>query len=114
MRIGPTLHSLLMSIAGGTACEIGYAFPAPTGIVDYELRNPGDGTPSATVITKPAHTRTEESASTARCHSQAGSFSCRLGRALKSARRLRKDTIRGIHRRWRAWAQRRNGHRTTG
>ena len=30
--------------------EIGYAFPAPTGIVDYELRRPGDGTPSATVI----------------------------------------------------------------
>ncbi len=30
--------------------EIGYAFPAPTGIVDYELRHPGDGTPSATVI----------------------------------------------------------------
>src|SRR5580693_3344209 len=30
--------------------EIGYAFPAPTGIVDYNLRHPGDGTPSATVI----------------------------------------------------------------
>jgi iron complex outermembrane recepter protein len=30
--------------------EIGYAFPAPTGIVDYELRNPGNGTPSATVV----------------------------------------------------------------
>ena len=30
--------------------EIGYAFPAPTGIVDYNLRNPGDGTPSATII----------------------------------------------------------------
>ncbi len=30
--------------------EIGYAFPAPTGIVDYELRRPGDGTPSATII----------------------------------------------------------------
>lgn len=30
--------------------EIGYAFPAPTGIVDYELRRPGDGTPTATVI----------------------------------------------------------------
>jgi iron complex outermembrane receptor protein len=30
--------------------EIGYAFPAPTGIVDYALRRPGDGTPSATVI----------------------------------------------------------------
>lgn len=30
--------------------EIGYAFPAPTGIVDYQLRQPGDGTPSATVI----------------------------------------------------------------
>lgn len=30
--------------------EIGYAFPAPTGIVDYELRNPGDGTASATII----------------------------------------------------------------
>lgn len=30
--------------------EIGYAFPAPTGIVDYQLRRPGDGTPSATVI----------------------------------------------------------------
>jgi iron complex outermembrane receptor protein len=30
--------------------EIGYAFPAPTGIVDYELRRPGDGTPHATVI----------------------------------------------------------------
>src|SRR5271156_136078 len=23
--------------------EIGYAFPAPTGIVDYDLRNPGNG-----------------------------------------------------------------------
>src|SRR5215469_7205575 len=31
--------------------EIGYAFPAPTGIVDYELRRPGGDTPSATVIT---------------------------------------------------------------
>lgn len=30
--------------------EIGYAFPAPTGIVDFQLRRPGDGTPSATVI----------------------------------------------------------------
>src|ERR1700677_4173299 len=30
--------------------EIGYAFPAPTGIVDYELRHPGNGTPSATVV----------------------------------------------------------------
>jgi iron complex outermembrane receptor protein len=30
--------------------EIGYAFPAPTGIVDYDLRNPGDGTPSASVV----------------------------------------------------------------
>ncbi|HEY7889742.1 MAG TPA: hypothetical protein VIC29_16085 [Steroidobacteraceae bacterium] len=30
--------------------EIGYAFPAPTGIVDYELRRPGNGTPSATII----------------------------------------------------------------
>ncbi|HEV2443147.1 MAG TPA: hypothetical protein VGT07_11545 [Steroidobacteraceae bacterium] len=30
--------------------EIGYAFPAPTGIVDYELRRPGDGTPGATII----------------------------------------------------------------
>jgi iron complex outermembrane recepter protein len=30
--------------------EIGYAFPAPTGIVDYGLRSPGDGTPSATII----------------------------------------------------------------
>jgi iron complex outermembrane receptor protein len=30
--------------------EIGYAFPAPTGIVDYGLRHAGDGTPTATVI----------------------------------------------------------------
>lgn len=30
--------------------EIGYAFPAPTGIVDYDLRHPGDATPHATVI----------------------------------------------------------------
>jgi iron complex outermembrane recepter protein len=30
--------------------EIGYAFPAPTGIVDYDLRQPGNGTPSATVV----------------------------------------------------------------
>lgn len=30
--------------------EIGYAFPAPTGIVDYDLRHPGDGTPRATII----------------------------------------------------------------
>jgi len=30
--------------------EIGYAFPAPTGIVDYELRYTGNGTPSATVV----------------------------------------------------------------
>jgi iron complex outermembrane receptor protein len=30
--------------------ETGYAFPAPTGIVDYDLRRPGDGTPSATVV----------------------------------------------------------------
>jgi iron complex outermembrane receptor protein len=31
--------------------EIGYAFPAPTGIVDYELRHPGNGTPNATIVT---------------------------------------------------------------
>ncbi len=31
--------------------EIGYAFPAPTGIVDYNLRNPGGDAPSATIIT---------------------------------------------------------------
>jgi iron complex outermembrane recepter protein len=30
--------------------EIGYAFPAPTGIVDYDLRHPGNDTPSATVV----------------------------------------------------------------
>jgi iron complex outermembrane receptor protein len=30
--------------------EVGYAFPAPTGIVDYDLRRPGDGTPSATIV----------------------------------------------------------------
>jgi iron complex outermembrane recepter protein len=30
--------------------EIGYAFPAPTGIVDYDLRRPGDGAPSATMV----------------------------------------------------------------
>jgi iron complex outermembrane receptor protein len=30
--------------------EIGYAFPAPTGIVDYDLRHPGTGTPSATIV----------------------------------------------------------------
>src|SRR5215472_12217587 len=29
---------------------IGYAFPAPTGIVDYQLRRAGDGTPGATII----------------------------------------------------------------
>jgi iron complex outermembrane recepter protein len=29
---------------------IGYAFPAPTGIVDYDLRHPGDGTPSTSVV----------------------------------------------------------------
>ena len=30
--------------------EIGYAFPAPTGIVDFDLRHPGGNTPSATII----------------------------------------------------------------
>src|SRR5579863_7707493 len=30
--------------------EIGYAFPAPTGIVDYDLRRLGNGTPSATIV----------------------------------------------------------------
>jgi iron complex outermembrane receptor protein len=30
--------------------EIGYAFPAPTGIVDYDLRHAGDGTGSATIV----------------------------------------------------------------
>ena len=30
--------------------EIGYAFPAPTGIVDYALRRPGDGAANATII----------------------------------------------------------------
>jgi iron complex outermembrane recepter protein len=30
--------------------EVGYAFPAPTGIVDYDLRHVGDGTPSASVV----------------------------------------------------------------
>lgn len=30
--------------------EIGYAFPAPTGIVDYQLRHPGEATPHATII----------------------------------------------------------------
>jgi iron complex outermembrane receptor protein len=30
--------------------EIGYAFPAPTGIVDFDLRHAGDGTPSASVV----------------------------------------------------------------
>jgi iron complex outermembrane receptor protein len=30
--------------------EIGYAFPAPTGIVDYDLRHPGNSTPSATIV----------------------------------------------------------------
>src|SRR5438477_1544573 len=30
--------------------EVGYPFPAPTGIVDYDLRRPGNGTPSGTVV----------------------------------------------------------------
>jgi len=30
--------------------EIGYAFPAPTGIVDYDLRHPGNGSPTATIV----------------------------------------------------------------
>jgi iron complex outermembrane recepter protein len=30
--------------------EIGYAFPAPTGIVDYDLRHSGNGTPTATIV----------------------------------------------------------------
>src|ERR1700677_282450 len=30
--------------------EVGYAFPAPTGIVDYDLRHAGNGTPSATIV----------------------------------------------------------------
>jgi iron complex outermembrane receptor protein len=30
--------------------EVGYAFPAPTGIVDYDLRHAGDGTPSGTLL----------------------------------------------------------------
>lgn len=30
--------------------EIGYVFPAPTGIVDYDLRHPGNGSPSATIV----------------------------------------------------------------
>ncbi|MGP0082616.1 MAG: hypothetical protein ACLP0B_03160 [Steroidobacteraceae bacterium] len=30
--------------------EIGYAFPAPTGIVDYDLRHPGNGKPSASIV----------------------------------------------------------------
>jgi iron complex outermembrane receptor protein len=30
--------------------EIGYAFPAPTGIVDYDLRHTGNGTPTATIV----------------------------------------------------------------
>src|ERR1700692_162471 len=30
--------------------EIGYAFPAPTGIVDYDLRHPGNGRPTATIV----------------------------------------------------------------
>jgi iron complex outermembrane receptor protein len=30
--------------------EIGYAFPAPTGIVDYDLRSPGSGIPAATIM----------------------------------------------------------------
>jgi iron complex outermembrane receptor protein len=29
---------------------VGYAFPAPTGIVDYDLRHTGNGTPSASVV----------------------------------------------------------------
>jgi iron complex outermembrane receptor protein len=39
--------------------EIGYSFPAPTGIVDYDLRHPGDGTPRATVVANagPYHSR---------------------------------------------------------
>jgi len=30
--------------------EIGYPFPAPTGIVDYNLRNVGGDSPTATII----------------------------------------------------------------
>ena len=30
--------------------EVGYAFPAPTGIADYQLRRAGDGTAGATII----------------------------------------------------------------
>jgi iron complex outermembrane receptor protein len=30
--------------------ETGYAFPAPTGIVDYDLRHAGDGTPSGSIV----------------------------------------------------------------
>ena len=30
--------------------SVGYAFPAPTGIVDYDLRHVGNGTPTASVV----------------------------------------------------------------
>lgn len=30
--------------------EIGYAFPAPTGTVDYDLRHPGSASPAATIV----------------------------------------------------------------
>jgi iron complex outermembrane receptor protein len=30
--------------------EIGYAFPAPTGTVDYDLRHPGNASPAATIV----------------------------------------------------------------
>ncbi len=30
--------------------EVGYAFPAPTGIVDYDLRKAGSSTPDATIV----------------------------------------------------------------
>ena len=57
--------------------EIGYDFPAPTGIVDYELRHPGDGTQAPRSLRTRARTRHAASASMAPCHWPARNSSCR-------------------------------------
>lgn len=43
-------RSIERSIIRVGLSEIDYSFPAPTGIVDYDLRSTGDGTPGASII----------------------------------------------------------------
>ena len=64
--------------------ETGYAFPAPTGIVDYDLRHVGNGDPSGSAVLTVGPFQGRDTALTASRLSGRARSSCRSASAIRS------------------------------